>query len=202
MDAASIFDKESALSLSVALLIKKAIKTKTVKELRRSNREYQKMDFQAVSSRTGKVVDATKFPDVKAWVVDAIIGESQRPERRLWRDEPDAETAKSLRLTQIRRLKRHSQNVASVVLKRLAYCTEENRCFSAGCPECARLFQRAFVRGVRRYFRKNIPKGYKLIAISLVPAEARIPPADLGSGLIDHSQKMTAAAMQIADIKV
>ena len=27
-------------------------------------------------------------------------------------------------------------------------------------------------------------------------------PGDLGSGLIDHSQKMTTAAMQIADMKV
>ncbi len=31
------------------------------------------------------------------------------------------------------------------------------------------------------------------------PAEIR---GELGSGLIDHSQKMTAAAMQIADMKV
>ena len=44
------------------------------------------------------------------------------------------------------------------------------------------------------------------VAYPLQPSQAgrqaSDPPGDLGSGLIDYSQKMTVAAMQIADMKV
>ena len=165
-------------------------------------RESQKVAFQAVSPRTGKIVDATRFPDAKGWVVAAISGESQRPEKRLWRNEPDPETASARRTTQVRRLKRHSLTNTPFVLKRLSYCSDQHRCFSGGCPECARLFQRALVRGVRRFFRKNVPKGHKLVAISLVPAEARIPPGDLAEFDIDNFLRRTKSKLKRAGLQV
>ena len=42
----------------------------------------------------------------------------------------------------------------------------------------------------------------ELLKVPFLPGGRQVPLADLGSGLIDQSQKMTVAAMQMADMNV
>jgi hypothetical protein len=64
----------------------------------------------------------------------------------------------------------------------LQSCELNHRCLSGACPECGRLFQRWFVRRSRRFIARHIDKKeYELVAISIVPRDATIPPSQLSS---------------------
>lgn len=160
------------------------------------------MSHLAVSRRTGSIVDATRFSDVKALVVNAIRNESKKPDKQLWRKEPGPEAAKAFRVTYIRRLKRHHKSSCSLALKRLSYCSGQHRCFSGGCPECARLFQRACVRGVRSHFRNGAPEGCELVAISIIPVEARVTPGHLDGFDIDNFIRRNKSKLKRAGLEI
>mgnify|MGYP003576594064 CR=1 FL=1 len=66
-------------------------------------------------------------------------------------------------------------------------------------PDLPSLLARVLLFGTRSLLRRGLDRNYRDVTEEIATVRGRI---DLGSGLIDQSQKMTVAAMQMADMKV
>jgi hypothetical protein len=142
--------------------------------------------------------DARKCPDAKTWVLEATKSEDRRPSHPLWRNAPSADDMLDERLRRIRFLRKYGKREprATMVAERLERCVSGNRCLSGACPECARLFQRWFVRRSKTLISKweGNPE-HELVAISVVPSSPNVPPGSLNGFSIKNLQRRLKSAL-------
>ena len=121
-------------------------------------------------SRKVRNFEPINYPDVRLWVAAAISHEETRNKKLLWENEPSEAERIDERLRLIRFLRKQFQNSEIVTLaNRLELCAPLRRCFSGACPECGRLFQRFYVRTLRRFVDTYfIEQEMQNIAINLV----------------------------------
>jgi hypothetical protein len=137
--------------------------------------------------------------DVKAYVIKAIAQEELYPDKRMWQNEPTAEEAEQERFKRIRFLRKFKSQDSRViaVIKRLQNCELQNRCCSAACPVCSRLFQRWFVRRSKRLI-SNINNGnQELVAVCIVPRTSMVKPGELNQFSIANMQRRLKSALRV-----
>jgi len=135
-----------------------------------------------------------KYSDLKRWVIPAIVGEERRPKKPLWENAPTAEWAFNERLRRIKWLRKYSKIYPRLkrIADRLASCEVDNRCGSGACPECGRLFQRWFVRAVKKFIAKYLHNaGEELIALNIVAEKSIVEPGQLSNfSIIDIQRRL------------
>jgi len=143
-------------------------------------------------------IDRTTLLRVRPWVIKAAAEEETRPSIQLWEDEPGREHRRTQRLQTVRLLLRYKEAdpLYEEIAYRLLMCRRDHRCCSGACPECGRLLQRWFVRKSKRFISDYIDKGDRdLVAITVIPVEALIPPGQLQSFSIENLQRRLKAAL-------
>jgi hypothetical protein len=143
------------------------------------------------------------YPDVIPWVARAIVDECQKPSKPLWKDAPTPKDAHDERLRRIRFLRKYGRTapMATLVANRLDACESTRRCLSGACPECARLFQRWFVRrseAIISNWQSN--PGYDLIAICIVPSSPIVSRGKLNDFSIKNLQRRLKSALARAAV--
>lgn len=104
-------------------------------------------------------------PSTEALIASALLAQKQLFEDTppKWREGStnrlcqSAREAIDERLRLVKRLHRfgYTSDAASMLAVKLADCSEAGRCLSGACPECARAYQRLFVRTTARYLRSR-----------------------------------------------
>jgi hypothetical protein len=147
-----------------------------------------------------------KYTDVKSWVINAIIEEERLSPKPLWEKASSEGDAYRDRLRRIKFLRtNNAMNAhAGKAAERLESCRPDFRCLSGACPECGRLFQRAFVRKSRAFIRdylETLPK-QQLIALSIIPRQPIVRPGTLHQFSIINMQRRLKSALENTDVKM
>jgi hypothetical protein len=93
-----------------------------------------------------------------------------------WKGAPPSDQATRSRLAYIKRLRRFADQFppAAALAATLEACQPHRRCLSGACPECARAFQRWFVRSTKRLISGSHSTG-ELVTASIVFPNGRAP---------------------------
>jgi hypothetical protein len=114
-----------------------------------------------------------------------------------WPKAPTSEDAEKRRLFCAKRLRRFKLNPQALQLAaRLKACRPGKRCQSGACPECARAFQRWFVRSTSGLI--SASDGCSdLVSVSIVPPKARVP--SCGIITLSLTDSITAVTQVLED---
>jgi hypothetical protein len=142
--------------------------------------------------------------NVTRWVRVAIYEESLHPPRQLWKGEPCAETAKNERFRRIRFLRKRAHRSPDAVrlADRLDACCRGKPCFSGACPECGRLFQRAWVRKSSKAISALHSECTELVAMSLVLPNASVSPGELCTFDVGNMLRRLRSRLDTAEIPI
>jgi hypothetical protein len=154
--------------------------------------------------RSRRALNPKNHSTVKAWVIKAIIEESNNPPYQMWKGEPSAEIISNEQLKRIRFLRKYGKTDPELLLIAdcLVQCDSTNPCCSGACPQCSRLFQRFYVRHTKKPIRDIIaPEGKELIAICIIPSSPLVRPGQLKHFSITNFQRRIKAALDAANIK-
>ena len=140
----------------------------------------------------------------KVWVITAIRNEKRHPSDQLWKGEPTAEEAKKHRFKRIEFLRRHGKASpdALQLADRLDNCSRRTRCISGACPECGRLFQRAWVRATQKPISGMKDIDLELVALSLVLPKSGVAKGELHTCDVSNLQRQIKYRLDNAEIGI
>jgi hypothetical protein len=146
--------------------------------------------------------DTDKAKTARPWIAVTIAAEAEKEDRQLWPGEPTADEAARRQRNIVRALRRSDNSKSDALADILDNCDPDfDRCQSAACLECSRLWQRAFVRMSKPFIAQHLEKdGAELVALSVIPSGCTVTQNQLGHYSISNVHRRMKGMLRKAGI--